>query len=242
MCWSPEATLAMVGIGAVATEVTRRRGEPVAIWGTLGYFTGMEVLQAAGYLVIDQCGTPGNRTVTALSYLHIAFQPLVINAFALHLVPEGIRRRWWRTVMALSGLASLILLAKLLPWPVLGPCVPGTALCAEAFCTRAGEWHLAWDVHYNGLTVPFEAALGIGPGFPEYMLAVFLMPIVYGAWRFVVLHALVGPILALQLTSDPGEMPAIWCLFSIGLLLIGLSPAVRRQVSTTRWWGREVRA
>jgi hypothetical protein len=26
-------------------------------------------------------------------------------------------------------------------------------------------------------------------------------------------------------------MPAVWCLFSIGLLLIGLSPALRRPIA-----------
>jgi hypothetical protein len=50
---------------------------------------------------------------------------------------------------------------------------------------------------------------------------------VYGAWRFAVFHAVAGPILASMLTGNPNEMPAIWCLFSIGIILIALSPTVR---------------
>ena len=63
--------------------------------------------------------------------------------------------------------------------------------------------------------------------FPAYLLAVFVLPLAYGAWRFVLFHALAGPILAGTLTDNPLEMPAIWCLFSIGIILIALSPGIR---------------
>ena len=78
--------------------------------------------------------------------------------------------------------------------------------------------------------------MGVPPGFPTYWLAVFLLPLIYGAWRFVIFHALAGPILASLLTSNPNETPAIWCLFSIGIILIGLSPLIRRYFETTAWW------
>ena len=65
MCWSETATFAMVGLGTAATVATWRRGDPAGIWGTLGYFTLMEGLQAWGYGVVDQCGTPANTTVSA---------------------------------------------------------------------------------------------------------------------------------------------------------------------------------
>ena len=90
MCWSLGASVAMVGLGAGATGLLYRRGEPPAIWLTLGYFTVMEALQVSGYLVLDQCGTRANQTVTLLSYFHIVLQPLFINAFALELVPPEI--------------------------------------------------------------------------------------------------------------------------------------------------------
>ena len=69
--------------------------------------------------------------------------------------------------------------------------------------------------------------------FPFYLAAVFVLPLVYGAWRFVVFHAVCGPLLARALTDNPNEMPAIWCLFSIGLLLVGLSPMIRGHVLGT---------
>ena len=70
--------------------------------------------------------------------------------------------------------------------------------------------------------------------FPAYFLAVFALPLVYGAWRFVAFHAMAGPVLAHLLTRDPDEMPAVWCLFSIGILAIALSPFIRQRVMAAR--------
>ena len=235
MCLGVTASIAMLGIGTAATAVTKLRGEPPAIWITLGYFTVMEALQVAGYLVIDQCGTSANQAITLLSAVHIAFQPIIINAFAMELVPSSVKKRLQTAVYLFAAVCSGVILLQLVPWQWAGPCKPGAPLCGEQLCLVSGEWHIAWDIPYNGLLVPFENALGIHSGFPTYILAVFFLPFAYGAWRFVAFHALFGPILAGFLTNNPNEAPAIWCLFSIGILLMGLSPIIRRQFETQNW-------
>lgn len=226
MCWSATASIVMVAAGGAATAVTYLKGEPRAIWATIGFFTAMEALQAAGYAVVDQCGSPANTTITALSYLHIALQPLFINAFAMIIAPIPPDRRVRRWVWGVAGLASALLLLRLVPLPAFGTCAPGEVLCGPAWCLRSGDWHIAWEVPLNGL----PATLGLPLQFPAYMLAVFVLPLAYGAWRFVLFHALVGPALAWSLTRDANEMPAVWCLFSIGILATSLSPALRYRV------------
>lgn len=228
MCWSMTATAAMVAGGAAATAVTMRRGEAPVVPIAIGYFTLMEGLQLVGYLAIDQCGTPANALVTLLSYLHIAFQPLVINAFAMHLIAVAPASRLRPLVYTLCGLSALVMVLQVYPFPWAGSCEAGANLCGAPLCTRHGSWHLAWDVPYNGLMVPLDSALGLKWGFPTYMLTVFVLPAAYGAWRFALFHALAGPILAGQLTNMPNEVPAIWCLFSIGIALTCLIPPVRR--------------
>lgn len=240
MCWSVEATAVMVTVGSVATVASYARRDPPAIWVMLGFFTLMEALQLAGYAVVDQCGTPTNQTVTWLSYLHIAIQPIVINLFALELVPTPVKARALPWVLGLAVASTLVMLAQIAPLPGVGPCRPGSPLCAEAVCTVSGDWHIAWNVPYNGLTLPFEEMLGRYPGFPAYMFAVFVLPLAYGAWRFTLMHVVFGPVLAHALTTNPNEMPAIWCLFSIMIILIGLSPPIRRMASTPTWWGQTV--
>ena len=138
MCWSAEASVAMVVVGGAATVVTIRRGDPVAIWAALGYFTFMEALQAAGYAVVDQCGTPGNRVVTQLSYLHIAFQPLFINAFAMAVAPVAVSPKMRKWVFGFAGLGSAVMLLHLLPTEVFGHCTPGTVMCGQDWCLHSG--------------------------------------------------------------------------------------------------------
>jgi len=232
MCWGVTVTAAMAAAGVAATVVTARRGDPPAIPLALAYFALMELLQLGGYIVLDQCGTPANRMVTQASYVHIALQPIVINAFALAIAPAPVTARMQRAVLGIAATASLLLVLRLVPIPGLGPCDPALTLCGEAVCTRSGTWHIAWELPLNaGLT---ERLFGGYLQFPAYFLAVFALPLVYGAWRFVAFHAVAGPILALALTRDPDEMPAIWCLFSIGIIAIALSPFIRHRVMAAR--------
>jgi hypothetical protein len=120
------------------------------------------------------------------------------------------------------------MLLQLYPFSWAGSCQVGASLCGSVLCTVGGEWHIAWSVPYNGLMLPLENIVGTYAAFPTYFVVVFLLPLAYGAWRFVLFHAVAGPILASFLTSNPSEVPAVWCLFSIGLILISLSPMVRR--------------
>jgi len=235
MCWSEGASVAMVGLGAVATVVTARRGDHKAIPATLAFFTVMEALQAAGYLFIDQCEIAPNKSVTFLSYLHIALQPLFINAFAMALVAPAVSRRMQQFVYGAAGLAFVVMMVRLVPFEFAGACQPGDTLCGDQWCTISGTWHLGWTVPLNDMwTGLFGERFGEIVKFPSYLLAVFVLPLIYGAWRLVLFHAAFGPILASFLTDSPNEMPAIWCLFSVGLVLIGISPLIRRSVAPPR--------
>ncbi|TCO69274.1 DUF5765 domain-containing protein [Rhodovulum euryhalinum] len=234
MCWNTGVTVTMVGLGAAATVIAARRGEPAAIWATLGYFTLMETLQAAGYAVVDQCGDPANRTVTLLSYLHIAFQPFFINAFAMALVGHAVPPATRRAVWAICAASAAVMVFQLVPVQALGRCMPGEVLCGPGLCTISGEWHIGWEVPLNGLFSPLSDALGFSANFPTYLIAVFLVPLAYGAWRFVLFHAAFGPFLATLLTDNPNEMPAVWCLFSIGLVLVGMCPPIRQRMAGPR--------
>ena len=233
MCWSESASIAMVGLGAAVTTVTVRRGDPAAISFAVGFFTLMEALQVAGYWSLDACGTTANRSVTILSYLHIAFQPVVINAFAMAIAPREVSAPMRRLVFALASLATAMLLLRLVPFDWAGACSPGDPLCGTRFCTVSGSWHIGWEMPLNDMWARLGMPFADIVPFPFYMASVFLLPLFYGAWRFVVFHALAGPLLARSLTDNPNEMPAIWCLFSIGILLIGLSPIVRARVFGT---------
>ena len=227
MCWSESASIAMVGLGTAATVVTAVRGEPRVIPVALGFFTVMEALQVGGYWVIDDCQLTANRNVTVLSYLHITLQPLFINAFAMATAPTAVSKPMKHWAYALAALATMLMLMRLVSFNWTSQCPLGDPLCGPAFCTVSGTWHIAWEMPLNDMWRSIGFPFADAVPFPSYILAVFFLPLLYGAWRFVVFHAIAGPILASLLTDDPNEMPAIWCLFSIGIVLVSLSPQIR---------------
>lgn len=235
MCWSMGATVAMVGLGVAATAVTIRRREPAAVPAAIAYFTLMEALQVAGHATVDRCSLPANQVAALLSYLHICFQPFVINAFAMRLVTGEVRPAARLAVWLLCGASAVVMLLQVYPFDWAGRCAAGTSLCGDPLCVVSGEWHIAWNIPRNDM---LSVLGGIHPAlvaFPTYMIAVFLLPLAYGSWRFTLFHALAGPFLASRLTAGPNEMPAVWCLFSIGLVLIGLSPWVRARFEAPGW-------
>lgn len=55
-----------------------------------------------------------------------------------------------------------------------------------------------------------------------------MLTLLYGLWRFALLHALVGPVAAGYRTDNPAEPPAIWCLVSILIIFLVMVPGVRQ--------------
>ncbi len=238
MCWSLAASGGLAAVGVGAAVWTARRGEPRAITGTLAYFALMEGLQAATWPVIDRCDSPANQILTLLGYLHIAFQPVFINAFSLCFVPRAVARRVAPWALGAAGVAGFFMIVQLYPFEWAGHCRIGRPLCGQSLCSFTGSWHLAWSLPVNGLGNELGGGLSgllFDHGFPGYAVAGFLLPLAYGAWRITAFHYLAGPGLAHLLTDDPREWPAIWCLLSIGIAIVALAPAVRPWLCTHRW-------
>jgi hypothetical protein len=227
MCWSGEASAALATVGFASTAYVAYKGEDKAVWIPLAYFSLMEMLQAATYPVINQCELPRNQVLTLLGNLHIVFQPFFINMVSLHFIPAQVRRKVEPYVYGLCFLGAVILLLRIYPFEWAGTCQIGyEPLCGERLCSVSGNWHIAWEVPSNGLT---WTMLG-------YFIPAFLIPILYGSWRCTIYHILAGPLLAFTLTDNMNEWPAVWCLMSIGLILLVAKTPVRRFLYVQRWW------
>ncbi|MFY9627513.1 MAG: DUF5765 domain-containing protein [Methylocystis sp.] len=226
MCWSGEASTVLATVGVSGALYAAYKKEPASLWGTLLYFAMMEALQAYTYTVINQCQLPSNQIATVLGYLHIAFQPFFINAISLHFVPEKVAVRLYKPVYAMCFVSSIIMLLQLYPFEWAGLCEPGRALCAQRLCSVSGNWHIAWDVPANGIgNWTYEHHL---TGYFSYGFVAFVMPLIYGSWRFTLYHFVMGPFMARMLTNNLNEAPAVWCLLSIGFLLIVIKTPVRK--------------
>lgn len=216
MCWSPEvsASLGVAGLATAAYAAAKRTSTDLTV--PLAFFSLMEFIQFFGYAHIDQCGDPLNRWATILSYAHIAIQPVFFNMLYMYALPRALSASVRRAAYAASIVMSAVLFAKIVPFASATACSAGETLCGAAWCSVSGSWHLAWQVPWYHLPLlPGDILL-------YYLFAVMVIPLFFGAWRGV-LFALIGPLLAFATTQDPNEWPAVWCLFSVPLILANVA-------------------
>ena len=240
MCWSGEASTALAVTGIASTIYFYRRGESGVLCAALAYFSLMELLQAYTYTVIDQCMDPRNQIATFLGYMHIAFQPFFVNAVAMHFIPENLRRHIAPTVYTLCAAAAVIFMMRIYPFDWISYCFENKytmtfftsakftmPFCGEQICSTSGDWHIAWAIPANGNVYMGNA----------YGYAAFALPLLYGSWKMVAYHFFSGPLLAYMTTNNMNEWAAVWCLYSIGLLLLMIKTPIRQYLHVINWYG-----
>ena len=242
MCWSGEASAVLATVGLATTAWAAYKKEPTVLWLCLGYFSLMELLQAYTYIYIGQCGAPANQVATLLGYIHIAFQPFFINAMSMYFIPQAVARRVALPAYIVCFIATVLMLVHLYHLQGLGMCEIGRPLCGQSLCSVFGNWHIAWNLPLNHWydVWTFDLSPFIKNLYLPYVMAGFVVPLLYGSWRFTAYHALLGPLLAKLLTDNPNEWPAVWCLLSIGILLIVAKTPLRRWLFVKTWYGQKV--
>lgn len=197
----------------------------------------MEALQAYTYSVINQCALPSNQVATLLGYLHIAFQPFFANMVGMYFIPAKVKEKISIFVFTACACAALIFLIQIYPFEWAGLCEVGHMLCGKKLCSVSGNWHIAWDVPTNNLSWNiFGLTSEWRYSSIAYGTTVFLMPILYGSWRMTLYHIMLGPVLAVLSTGNVNEQAAVWCLLSIGLLLIVVKTRIRTFLYVKSWF------
>lgn len=228
MCWSFGASAVFAIIGIVFTIYLAHKKESKFLWVPLGYFALMEALQAITYPYLGNCGSSANQLLTLLSYIHITFQPIFVNAFVLYFIPTRVRKKIIWPVLSIAVFFTFILILKLVPLAWAGSCMGGTAMCGEEICSYMGSWHLAWSIPFNGF-----GGLSM---MTYYLIATLVLPLVYGSWKTTLGGIATGPIFTILLTNNPDEWPAIWCLFSVAIILIAIITPLRNWLHVKKWY------
>jgi hypothetical protein len=226
--------------GAVASVYFYKKGESKALCFALMYFTVMEIIQAYTYTVIDQCFNPNNTFATTLAYIHIAFQPFFFNAIAMHFIPQQQRQKIEKTVYFLCALAAIAMLVRIMPLEWLRYCyevryrVPFTdtliyqvPFCGDVTCSTSGSWHMQWAIK-AGFNWYLDRV---------YFVSVFILPLLYGSWRATMYAALMGPAVTMLLTDTANEFAAVWCLFSVAIILLMIKLPIRQYLYVKTFYG-----
>ena len=227
MCWSGQASAGVAAAGFSSSFFLWKKGEPREIYFPPAFFVLMEGLQAVTYLVVDECGTTSNAALTFLAMAHISFQPFFINMLGMEFIDPQVKRRIRTAVYIACGVAAAFCLARLIPaYDLLGRCEVGAPLCShERTCAYRGQWHIGWDVLLNGFNGRWI----------WYLVVAFAVPGLYGSWKWVLYHYLVGPFAAGLTTPDVNERPAVWCLFSTCIIALLVNTRLRNYIHVKRW-------
>jgi len=241
MCWSGQASgvLAVVGL-STAAYLAIKKGESKELWIPLTYFALMELLQAVTYIYIDLCDNPNNQILTTFGYLHVAFQPFFVNMVAMYFIPQSVKLKIRTTVYTICAIGSIAMLIKMYPFGWAGTCHIGVeGFCGPNVCSTSGSWHIAWQMPLNGImSDPVKWLFNFDWGLHAftYIAVAFYMPFIYGSWRFVGFHYLIGPFISDVTTTDPNEYAAVWCLFSIALCLSVIKTPIRKYLHVKNWF------
>jgi hypothetical protein len=210
MCWSFVASAFFAAFGMIAVVYGAYKNRPMEILTVICYYSIMEILQSITYTVIDECESKMNQILTIVSYMHILFQPFVINTVALHFIPERISKMIRMPVYLLCAMSLTAGILSLYPFDWSNKKLSENSFtnifCGPKLCSEFGRWHLIWNLPLNEEIFP-------GQDFFIFF-CYFLLPITYGSyrlWGFFIITTIV-PIL---ITENGKEFIAVWCLSSV---------------------------
>ncbi|MBU1974963.1 MAG: hypothetical protein KKG59_01015 [Nanoarchaeota archaeon] len=227
MCWSFAASIVFTTIGLLISIYLIWKKDDPHLWVSLIYFSLMELLQVFTYVYLNQCDLPINQMLTYIGYLHIAFQPFFMNMIMMHFIPTKVRAKISGYVYAICFISAILMLIRAYPFVWAESCKTGGMLCGAKLCSISGNWHLAWSIPQNNFGLIFNMV---------YPFSVFVLPLIYGSWKINIYQIIIGPVLALLLTTNSNEFPAVWCLFSVAIFLVVLIPRLRKKMYVKKWY------
>ncbi|MBP6918598.1 MAG: hypothetical protein KBB94_06760 [Legionellaceae bacterium] len=103
-----------------------------------------------------------------------------------------------------------------------------------------GNWEYIWQwlrdtVGARPLLLKDYHRYLIGLHAQAYMVCAFILPLLYGSWRMILVTILLGPVIAGFSTSNLNEFAAIWCLYSIALCCTIVKSPLRKHLYVTDW-------
>lgn len=228
MNWFGEINLLLAFAGFTTASYACYKGGEMSLWMPLAFFSLVAPLQAFAQTVANQCGLPANQLVSLLGYLHFCFQPFFINALALHFIDKRVAARLDIYAYSICFTALTIMLIQIYPFTWAGHCAAGSVMCGEHICTMQDGWHMTW-------VLPITQ---FADEVPWYYICAFVMPVLYGSWRFMAFYMISCPMLAYLLTNNMNEWPMLASSLTVAFLLfIICSHSVRERMTINRWLG-----
>lgn len=186
------------------------------------YFSFKELLQ--GLLYNYQGNQPILKLIATLSWVHIVFQPLILNIFFSHFAPNF---KFWNIIFILSIILGIMMTMELNELDIQNDpdCKPKNK--NDDFCKKTGGYigkhHIAYSFHTDKEWKPFHMwiywqILFVVPvlftkAWPIGLFSILLVVLIHITYDYI--HNIKPDPLPTQTYEFSGEKSAIWCFLTI---------------------------
>jgi|GEM_PF-7061677 len=214
MCFNPLVTWTTAGLGLSVGLIAKAKKKPSTLYLPPIYFGLMEVLQGLMYMQLPKASPLIINILVYTAYLHVCFQPLVINYWLGSFISDK-KRDNYRFTLKLCFIGGLLLLTRVFVIGDIPLCSSFESLCSATPKVYSGIYHIAWSL-------PLTAAGWnyITPSIALHMFLFFMPGVLLGFYRLMALFFILGPYLSSFITPNPSEQSSIWCVMGLWLLTV----------------------
>lgn len=219
MCFGPVWSGVSFSTLMVAAVLCAWMNVPWRILVTVVFLAIKEWLQLMLYGQLEKEGASTNRALTVLSWIHISFQPLVVNLFISAFSKKPQLYDVPLMLCLIFAVANMVRLKDLGVVSEAAMCSEERAMnvCRPQTLSEPGKLHLAY-----GMALISADVYSFVPTMFTYYLLMFGPAYIIGDWQIASIHAVVAGASALAAPGNAGEAGAMWCLnsFWIGILAV----------------------
>lgn len=222
MCFNVTITWATAGLGFLVAGVAKAKNKPSNLYLPPAYFASMEVLQGLMYFQLDHPSFIFANILIYIAYIHVCFQPLVINYWLGSFIDKK-RREVYLFTLKMSFIAGLLLLSRLYFSSVSPLCSGYETLCSSKPLIYYGVHHIVWSLPLVGAGWNY-----ITPSIALHFFFFFMPGMVLGFYRLMLIFFIFGPYLATKITPNVSEQSSIWCVIGFWLLALTTYVCIKR--------------
>lgn len=214
MCFSPLMTWITAGAGISTAMAAGMKSKSPNLALPLAYFASMEILQGLMYTQLNDPSYMFSRILIYLAYLHVSFQPLVIN-YWLGAFTSKSQTAVYHFTLKLSFIGGIFLLSRAYMTDATPLCSSYETLCSSSPSIFEGIYHISWGLPLTGAGWNY-----VNPSIALHMFLFFIPGVLLGFYRLMLVFFLFGPYLASFITPIPSEQSSIWCIIGLWLLAV----------------------
>jgi hypothetical protein len=212
MCFSFPVTLVLVFLGLALTKYRLQRKEFYHA-SIVFFYTSMELLQTAQYLVLNSCNEI-NYWLTVCAHFLIIVQPALWNYFRYKTCEQNKAIFLFSVKLSLVWAAFFTLRLYPFSFSLLNPELDyEDILTGSEVCTFSGPSHLFWSL-------PYYSYGGLEANLFTYLLLWFYPALYERSGEVKLLIWLSQIVLIYNLVTLSKELPSFWCALSVPFLIL----------------------